>query len=68
VPAEVVGVAGSQCLVFLGPADWDNLPEVPPPPGADDDLPYICDLTSPKLWVMYTGDSPFTYQWEFHLS
>lgn len=50
VPADVLGVSAEHCLVFLAPANWQDLPEVPEPQSMEDDLPYILDVTTPKPW------------------
>ncbi|WAQ95315.1 hypothetical protein MAR_028005 [Mya arenaria] len=50
IPDGALGVDPSQCLVFLTPVDWEALPEVPDELGAEEDLPYVRDITSPKPW------------------
>ncbi|XP_060574758.1 uncharacterized protein LOC132732363, partial [Ruditapes philippinarum] len=50
IPEDVIGVNPAECLVFLAPTDWSELPELPEPPTMEEDLPYVQDITSPKPW------------------
>lgn len=55
VPDDVIGINPADCLVFLAPTDWEDLPEVPEDQPADDeDLPFVKDITSPKPWVCFS--------------
>ena len=51
IPEEVIGVNPSECLVFLAPTDWSELPELPEPQAVEEDLPFVQDITTPKPWV-----------------
>lgn len=53
VPEDVLGINPANCLVFLSPTDWSQLPEVPDQIPAEDDLPFVEDVTTPKPWVFF---------------
>jgi len=53
VPEDVLGVNAADCLVFLTPVDWSDLPEVPEPADVEEDLPFVQDVTTPKPWVNF---------------